>query len=131
MARKTSQIIRRGPAPGWSPSTSVAIPRPENASTSANPLRAGYAPRRPISTTCLRSATFGRNIRSSRQTLGQYLDHWLEISAQPRLRAKSLRDYTGLLARYLRASVSDLAIMRSFLSRDIKARPHTESRGLE
>ncbi|MGD0157925.1 MAG: tyrosine-type recombinase/integrase [Terracidiphilus sp.] len=44
----------------------------------------------------------GRNIRSSRQTVGQYLDHWLDICARPRLRAKSFRDYSGLLARYVR-----------------------------
>jgi hypothetical protein len=44
----------------------------------------------------------GRNIRSSRQTLGQYLDHWLDICARPRLRAKSLRDYSSLLALYVR-----------------------------
>ena len=37
----------------------------------------------------------GRNIRSSRQTLGQYLDHWLDICARPRLRAKSFRDYSS------------------------------------
>jgi hypothetical protein len=35
----------------------------------------------------------GRNICSSRQTLGQYLDHWLDICARPRLRAKSVRDF--------------------------------------
>jgi integrase len=44
----------------------------------------------------------GRNIRSSRQTLGQYLDHWLDICARPRLRAKSFHDYSSLLARYIR-----------------------------
>jgi hypothetical protein len=42
----------------------------------------------------------GRNIRSSRQTLGQYLDHWLEICACLRLWAKSFRDYSTLLARH-------------------------------
>ena len=44
----------------------------------------------------------GRNIRTSQQTLDQYLDHWLDICARPRLRAKSFRDYSGLLARYVR-----------------------------
>ena len=43
-----------------------------------------------------------RDIRSSRQTLDQYLDRWLDICARPRLRAKSFRDYTSLLARYIR-----------------------------
>jgi hypothetical protein len=44
----------------------------------------------------------GRNIRSSRQTLSMYLDHWLSICARPRLRVKSFRDYSTLLARYVR-----------------------------
>jgi hypothetical protein len=43
----------------------------------------------------------GRNIRSSRQTFSQYLDHWLDICVRPRLRAKSFRDYSDLLARYV------------------------------
>jgi hypothetical protein len=34
--------------------------------------------------------------------LGQYLDHWLDICARLRLRAKSFRDYSTLLARYVR-----------------------------
>ncbi len=44
----------------------------------------------------------GRNIRSCRQTVGQYLDHRLDICAKPRLRAKSFRDYSSLRARYVR-----------------------------
>jgi len=44
----------------------------------------------------------GRNIRSSRQTLDQCLDHWLDICARPRLRAKSFRNYSSLLTRYVR-----------------------------
>jgi integrase len=44
----------------------------------------------------------GRNLDSSKQTLNQYLDRWLEVCAKPRLRAKSLQDYAGLLRRYVR-----------------------------
>ena len=44
----------------------------------------------------------GRNISSSKQTLNQYLDRWLEVCAKPRLRAKSFQDYEGLLRRYVR-----------------------------
>jgi integrase len=44
----------------------------------------------------------GRNLDSSKQTLNQYLDRWLEVCAKPRLRAKSFRDYEGLLRRYIR-----------------------------
>jgi hypothetical protein len=41
----------------------------------------------------------GRELDSSRQTLNQFLDRWIEVCAKPRLRAKSLRDYEGLLRR--------------------------------
>ena len=44
----------------------------------------------------------GRNLDSSKQTLNDFLDRWLELSAKPRLRAKSFRDYKGLLGRYVR-----------------------------
>ena len=44
----------------------------------------------------------GRRLNSSKQTLNQYLDRWLELCAKPRLRAKSLKDYQGLLRRYVR-----------------------------
>jgi integrase len=44
----------------------------------------------------------GRNLDSSKQTLNQYLDRWLEVCAKPRLRAKSFQDYEGLLRRYVR-----------------------------
>ena len=47
----------------------------------------------------------GRNLESSKQTLNQFLDRWLEVCAKPRLRAKSLRDYEGLLRRYVRPRI--------------------------
>jgi len=43
-----------------------------------------------------------RNLDSPKQTLNLYLDRWLEVCAKPRLRAKSFRDYEGLLRRYVR-----------------------------
>jgi integrase len=52
----------------------------------------------------------GRNLDSSKQTLNQYLDRWLEICAKPRLRAKSLRDYEGLLRRYVRPRLGTKAL---------------------
>jgi len=44
----------------------------------------------------------GRNLDSSKHTLNQYLDRWLEFCAKPRSRAKSFQDYEGLLRRYVR-----------------------------
>jgi integrase len=70
----------------------------------------------------------GRKLDSSRQTLNQYLDCWLDLCAKPRLRAKSFKDYEGLLRRYVRprlgpkalASISALEIQT--LYRDLQVR---------
>jgi integrase len=102
MARKTGQIIRRG-LQLWM--VRIYVGRDSETrrriyigKTIQGGLRAAQAHLNRM----LGERDLGRNISSSRQTLGQYLDHWLSISAQPRLRAKSFRDYTGLLARYVR-----------------------------
>jgi hypothetical protein len=41
----------------------------------------------------------GRNLDSSKQTLNQNLDRWLEICAKQRLRAKSLKSTKGRCAK--------------------------------
>src|SRR5580704_13490921 len=52
----------------------------------------------------------GSKLDSSKQTLNQYLDRWLELCAKPRLRAKSLKDYEGLLRRYVRPGLGTKAL---------------------
>src|SRR5260370_33448049 len=75
----------------------------------------------------------GRNLNSSKQTLNQSLDRWLEVCAKPRLRAKSLQDYEGLLRRYVRpqlgikglptVSAFDIQMLyRELLDRSLSAR---------
>jgi len=49
----------------------------------------------------------GRNLDSSKQTLNQFLDRWLEVCAKPRLRTK---DYEGLLRRHVRPRVGEKAL---------------------
>ena len=44
----------------------------------------------------------GTFIEPSKETLNEYLDRWLNTSAAPRLRERTLRDYRSLLARYVR-----------------------------
>jgi hypothetical protein len=74
----------------------------------------------------------GRNTRSSRQTPGQYLDHWLDICTLPRLHAKSFRDYSSLLM-YVRpglysrplgelSTVDIEALYSELLNRNLSAR---------
>lgn len=62
----------------------------------------------------------GRNIRSSKQTLDQYLDVWLSVSAQPRLRVKTYRDYSSLLDRYIRPRLGTL-VLGKLLAVEIQA----------
>jgi integrase len=86
MARKTGQIIRRGPQMwmvriyvGRDPET---CKRKYIGKSIHGGLRAAQAHLNHM----LAERDLGRNIRSSRQTLNQYLDHWLDICARARLR---------------------------------------------
>ncbi|MFY9936157.1 MAG: tyrosine-type recombinase/integrase [Silvibacterium sp.] len=102
MARKTGQIIRRGPQM-WMVRIYVGRDRETRRRKYVGKfihgvLRSAQAHLNRM----LSERDLGRNIRSSRQTVGQYLDHWLDICARPRLRAKSFHDYWSLLARYVR-----------------------------
>jgi integrase len=101
MARKTGQIIRRGPSTWlvriYIGRDSETRRRIHIGKTIQGGLRAAQAHLNRM----LGERDLGRNIRSSKQTLNQYLDHWLDICARPRLRAKSFRDYSSLLARYV------------------------------
>jgi len=101
MARKTGQIIRRGPST-WL--VRIYIGRDSETrrriylgKTIQGGLRAAQAHLNRM----LGERDLGRNIRSSKQTLNQYLEHWLDICARPRLRVKSFRDYSSLLERYV------------------------------
>jgi integrase len=101
MARKTGQIIRRG-ASTWLVRIYVGRDREtQKRKYIGKSIHGGLRAAQAHLNRMLAERDLGRNIRSSRQTFGQYLDHWLEISARPRLRAKSFRDYSSLLARYV------------------------------
>jgi integrase len=76
----------------------------------------------------------GRNLDSSKQTLNQYLDRWITVCAEPRLRPKSLQeDYEGLLRRNVRPRIGMKALAhvsafdiqtlyRELLNRSLSAR---------
>jgi hypothetical protein len=100
MTRKTGQIIRRGPQM-WI--VRIYIGRDLETGRRKYIGKSAQGRLRVAQThlnRMLAERDLGRNIRSSRQTLGQYLDHWLEICACLRLWAKSFRDYSTLLARH-------------------------------
>ena len=102
MVRKIGQIIRRGPST-WLVRIYVGRdPETRRRMYIGKFIHGGLRSAQAHLNSKLAERDLGRNIRSSRQTVGQYLDHWLDICARPRLRAKSFRDYSGLLARYVR-----------------------------
>jgi integrase len=50
----------------------------------------------------LRDKDLGINIEPASESLGKYLDKWLETSVKPRVRSRTYDDYVSLMVRYVR-----------------------------
>ncbi len=88
MARKTGQIIRRGPNT-WLVRIYVGRdPETRKRNYIGKSMQGGLRSAQAHLNRMLRERDLGRNIRSSRQTFDQYLDHWLSICAQRRWRSR-------------------------------------------
>jgi len=86
MARKISQIVRRGPS-SWL----VRIYVGHDSETGRRKyigklIHGGLRSAQAHLNRMLAERDLGRNIRWSRQSLGMFLDHWLDICVRPRLR---------------------------------------------
>jgi hypothetical protein len=102
MARKVGQIIRRGTRT-WLVRVYTGRDLETQKRTYLNQIiHGGLRDAQAHLNKMLGERDRGRRLDSSKQTLNQYLDGWLELCAKPRLRAKSLKDYEGLLRRYVR-----------------------------
>ncbi len=102
MARKVGQIIGRAPRT-WMVRVYVGRDRETmKRKYLNNTIHGGLRDAQAHLNRMLGERDLGRNLDSSRQILNRYLDRWLELCAKPRLRAKSLKDYVGLLRRYVR-----------------------------
>ncbi len=55
----------------------------------------------------LRDRDLGTFVEPGKDTLDEYLDRWLADAAKPRVREHAFRDYTALLARYVRPALGD------------------------
>jgi integrase len=55
----------------------------------------------------LRDRDLGTFVEPGKDTLGEYLDRWLADAAKPKVREHAFRDYTTLLARYVRPALGD------------------------
>ena len=133
MARKVGQIVGRGRSTWLVRVYNGCDPETKKRKYLNQTIRGGLRDAQAHLSKMLVERDRGRNLDSSKQTLNQYLDRWLDICAKPRLRAKSLKDYEGLLRRYVRpqlgtkalASVSAFDIQtlyRELLNRRLSAR---------
>lgn len=61
-------------------------------------------------TKMLREHDTGELVEPSRQTVGKYLERWLDTAAKPRVRPRTLQDYRAIVRRYLRPALGDLRL---------------------
>jgi integrase len=102
MARKVGQIVRRGSCT-WLVRVYTGRDLETKKRTYLNQtIHGGLRDAQAHLNKMLGERDRGRRLDSSKQTLNQYFDRWLELCAKPRLRAKCLKDYEGLLRRYVR-----------------------------
>jgi integrase len=102
MARKVGQIVRRGTRTWLVRVYNGRDPETAKRKYLNQTIHGGLRDAQVHLNKMLSERDRGRNLDGSKQTLNQYLDHWLEICARPRLRTKSFQDYEGLLRRYVR-----------------------------
>jgi integrase len=133
MARKVGQIVRRGARTWLVRVYNGRDPETKKRKYLNQTVYGGLRDAQTHLNRMLGERDRGRNLDSSKQTLNEFLDRWLQLCAKPRLRAKSCRDYEGLLRRYVRpvlgakalAKVSALDIQahyRELLDRHLSAR---------
>lgn len=97
MARKVGQIVRRGDRTWLVRVYNGRDPGSKRRKYLNKTVRGGVRDAQSHLNKMLGERDHGRNLDSSRRTLSQYLDRWLDVCTKSRLRAKSLLDYEGLL----------------------------------
>lgn len=110
MARKTGQIVGRGPRTWLVRVYNGRDPETRKRKYLNQTVHGGLRDAQAHLNKMLSERDRGRNLDSSKQTLNQYLDRWLEVCARPRLRTKSFQDYEGLLRRYVRPRLGTKAL---------------------
>ena len=58
-------------------------------------------------TKVLRELDMGSYVEQSQVTVGEFLDDWLDTVAKPRVSPRTLADYRGNLARYIRPTLDE------------------------
>ena len=114
MARKVGQIVGRGPRSWLVRVYNGRNPETKKRNYRNQTIHGGLREAQAHLNKMLSERDHGRNLDSSKQTLNRYLDRWLEVCAEPRLRAKSFLDYEGLLRRYVRPQHGTKALATVF-----------------
>ena len=123
MARKTGQIIGRGTCTYVVRTCVGRDAETKKSKYISKTIHAGLRDAQTHLIKMMGERDLGRNISSSKQTLNQNLDRWLEVCAKPRLRAKSFQDCEGLLCRYVRPRVGARVLYFHYRLRDSDALP--------
>ena len=104
MARKTGQLISRGPHT-WL--VRVSLGRDPESGTRKyhnKTIRGSFREAQTYLSGKLQEREIGRLPRAAAISLSEYLDQWLITAAKPRLRQKSYADYEALLRLHIRSS---------------------------
>jgi hypothetical protein len=97
MARKVVQIVRRGDRTWLVRAYNGRDPETRKRKYLNQTIHGGLRDAQAHLNKMLGERGRVRNLESSKQTLTQYLDRWLEVCAKPRLRRKSFQDYAAAL----------------------------------
>ncbi len=102
MARKNGQIIARGEG-RWLVRVSLGRDRETGLRMYLNrTIRGGFRAAQNYLNHRLEEHDVGRELEETGLPLNKYLDRWLKLAVQPKLRSKSAGDYKALLDRYIR-----------------------------
>ena len=107
MARKTGQIVGRGPS-RWL--VRVFLGRDHDTRKRRYHSHMVHGPVRSAQhylNRVLREDNLGDQPQGAEITLNEYLDRWLMTAARPRLRERSYRSYESLLCRYVRPALGN------------------------
>ncbi len=109
MSRSAGQLIQRGPR-----HFVIRVYIGQDASGKRKyvnrTIRASKTDARQALTEMLRQRDLGMLMEPTYKTLNEYLDHWLDAAAKPRLQASTFEEYRAQLDRYVRAPLGDLKL---------------------
>ena len=71
----------------------------------------------------------GLSLDSSRSTVGEFLDTWLSVYAEPNTSARTVQGYRGVVSRYLTPHLGNLPLNKLTRSTSRDCTPRCEARG--